>query len=155
MSQDQKLVEWFLGDEEAAKFMSGLFDISQSADDFADGEAGEDAAGLMASVLFGMVDGMALNPFFVANRERLAPMLIDALMAWKLSEELESGNLTEKAWAFCLRDSLERVLVGVALIKGGFVHALHVQREAFNYFRYVHADGHGFGAFVEEMEYNK
>ena len=148
------LLRWLQGNEHAADLMQSLFAVSQVLDDLADGDTPTtpaSRAGMAADAVAGLLVGVGNNPFYRAHENDLRPLCLDAVLAWQLSAELETGDTTDRCWAFVCRDSLERVLVGAARIIGGLAWAGHVQRAAYRYFRRDHADGQSLPAWLDEL----
>lgn len=154
VTEGAKLRQWFKGNEDAARLVENLFEVSQLVDDFVDRDQGHtlgDRRERAARLLHLALIVIPANPFHAKFQGWLAPLLSDAVLAWDMATGLEQGGRdTEKAFAFVYRDQLERMIVQVAQLIGGLDHARLVQEDVFAYFRFEHEDGQTYGAFLME-----
>lgn len=150
---NDQLKNWFQGNQDACRLMLDLFEASQLADDLVDlDQIGLDRAAAASRLLHVCLIGIPGNPFFMKFQGWLSPVISAAVLGWQASTRWETTTDESKlAFAFAYRDLLEVVLVQIAHLIGGQAHAALVQREAFDYFRFVHHDGQAFGAWRAEV----
>lgn len=133
MTEKEKLLAWCLGNQSAADMLWMLAEVSQIADDFVDGDTNESER-MIAMLHMAMIE-LPLNRFYQVNFTWIAPMLINAMLHWDLSNELKESNLeTSRHFGYVLRESLEQIIVLVADIIGGVSHGRLVARDVHRYF---------------------
>lgn len=155
-AEADKLREWFQGDEAATRLFMDLGEVSQLADDLVDrdkGHALDDRRRLATRLLQLAIITIPANEFFRRFQGWLAPVLLDAVLAWDLSTSLEKSPRNScRAFAYAYRDQIERAIVQAALLTGGLDHARRVQGEIFEFFRFDHADGQTFTDYCGGLE---
>ncbi|WP_299129694.1 hypothetical protein [uncultured Amaricoccus sp.] len=140
------MMKWTLGDEDAARFLLNCAALARLADDIADGDKGPDRVAAMGEVLVRAMVVNAANPFFIANREALAPVLAEAAGWWVTSERWrrhESRNT--RMFAFVWREGTASIAHTVAYLIGGWEHMLAVMED-------LHALADRDGETFEEWE---
>lgn len=144
---EAELIErWTLGDREAAALVGALFYASHIADDLVDMDR-PDVTGTpqrrsaaVSELLSTVFVGVLANPFFRQHSVMLSGLVVSALAYWDASNEWQEDKKTEtRMFGFVHREALERVLVMIAFIVGGWKHQQLVIRE-------VHEMFHGSGA---------
>lgn len=136
MTDYDYLLNWLKGDEAAAALIDRLFEVSQIADDFIDGDKPIDKNQTMTHLLMLALVEIPANPFYRANQGVIAPLLIATIMAFETSNRLQHSadrDCTMMAWA--LRDSLEHLITVCAYLKGGAMWASEVSLQMTKYFR--------------------
>lgn len=119
-------LKWANGHENAASFLMEWSTIVRRADDIADGDS-EDPVGDMARVLYQALVSMPSNPFFQAHHATLSALMANAIMLWEKSEDWRnSENRKTRMFGFVCRENVEQVAYTVALLTGGYEHALSV-----------------------------
>lgn len=135
-SEAQMGLRWARGDRDAAQFMALLARGSQLADDFVDEETPRDERGkTMVEMLDSALREIPQNAFYQKHREALTPLMSIPLIYWEASNDWAKSKVrTSRIFAFVMREALEMVVVGVALITGGRDWARRVVREMHTYY---------------------
>jgi hypothetical protein len=115
--RDAKLMEW-LQDVDAVRFFLDLSHFVEIFDDLVDRDAPVSKKDL-AHAAFSAIYHIPANPFFNANRATLLPIMFTCTNAWLDSNELASGNETEKALAYTLKGlGVDVLLACVSITRG-------------------------------------
>lgn len=126
-ARDAKLAEW-LQDPDAARFFVDLSHFVEVFDDYVDADVPvkkEDMAHAVLAVLY----YIPANPFFVANRTSLLPHLFMCTNAWLDSNDLCTGDTSDKALAYTLKGMGVDVLLACITITRGVVYMRSVSVE--------------------------
>lgn len=154
-TEAERLAEWFQGNADAVALMRDLFRCSQLADDLVDADQGHtlaDRRRLGSELLITALVRIPANPAYRLWQGWLAPLIVDAVLAWDLATAMEHDeNETTLAFAFVWRDQLERIVTHLAMLIGGQEHGRRVQEEAWSYFRTEHPDGQSWSDWRQEM----
>lgn len=119
-------LKWADGHADAAAFLENWTRIVRMADDIADGDSAAPVPD-MAEVLFRCLTVNANNAFFQAHVGALSAVMSNAIMLWVKSEEWrQSPNGKTRMFGFVGREAVEHVAYTVALLTGGYSHALSV-----------------------------
>ena len=109
--------QWIV-DPAAISFVLMVGTSIEMFDDIADADKPVDRS-TVYGVMFFLLTEMPMNQFFNAHRANLVPLMFASLNAWIDSNELESGDRTDRARAYVLRDMfIEIVLHVIFLIHG-------------------------------------
>lgn len=136
MIERDYLLLWMNGDEAAASMLERLFEVSQIADDFIDGDNPIVKDQAMTQLLTLVLVEIPANPFYRANQGAIAPVLVAVIAAFETSNRLqksEDRDCAMMAWA--LRDSLEHLITVCAYLKSGMTWASEVSMQVTKYFR--------------------
>ena len=115
--RDAKLREW-LQDPLAVQYVLNLSHFVEIVDDFVDQDKPVSKKDL-AHALFSALYHIPANPFFQANKAMLLPIMITCINAWMDSNELASGDESEKALAYTLKGlGVESLLTCIAITRG-------------------------------------
>lgn len=131
--RNQKLTEWFLGDQDAVHCFVMISSAAEVWDDLVDGDVAvttERISGAFTDLLL----RLSGNPFFQAHYGQIAPVLAVAINAWQDAEQLGAGTETERHWAFVLRNLGLELVPLFAWLLGGFDHMRRVSPEARRFF---------------------
>lgn len=124
-------LDWACGDKDAARLMNSLAQVSQIADDFADGDfvPGERSR-YMHDLLLQALVAIPLNNFFLKHRDYLIPIMYASINYWEASNTWARAEQREtRMYAFVYRDCLQMVFTAIAAICGGPDNARRVTRE--------------------------
>lgn len=132
-------LEAFRGDEHAADLLVALSEMTQTYDDLIDRDkpVSDEAIHRMMHIV---LVAIPRNPFYVAWRAELQPMIEQMVIDWRTANELEGGDTAQKLVAYVLRDTLCSVVVRAAHIIGGWDWALEVSTRVR---KYVHDEPPG------------
>lgn len=120
MNLEDRMREWFLGDEEAVRFALSLWDAAQEWDDLEDEGECSDPNALLCWLAF----GKEADTFFVQCAATLRPVVLTMFLDWRAANVLErSGDPDEVAKAWMLRAGIYRVWHAMAWVIGGFDNA--------------------------------
>ena len=115
--RDAKFMEW-LQDPAAVRFVLDMSHFVEIFDDLVDQDKPVSQRD-MANAVFSALYHIPANPFFHANRGALLPVIFTCTNAWLDSNELASGNETEKALAFTLKGlGVEILLTCISITRG-------------------------------------
>lgn len=114
-----RVLEFLGGDVEAARFVDGLFFISQVWDDLVDRDREVDPEDVSRAFWLAMAE-LPANGFYARHRQELLPLVRMAMSDWLDATALERGTAHERTVAFTLRDNLAAVVTGCAYLKGGY-----------------------------------
>ena len=117
----EQLHKWCKNDTDAVVFLKAISEVSQIADDYADGDVtgSED----MTRMLHLCLVSIPTNKFFVTNQQWLTPIMFSSMHLWNASNEWKNE------FGYVYRESLEQIIHVVALLVGGQKHALEVAKE--------------------------
>lgn len=136
MTDYDYLLEWMQGDQAAAALINRLFEVSQIADDFIDGDKPIEKNQAMTQLLMLALVEIPANPFYRKNLGVIAPLLIATIMAFETSNRLQkSADRDCQMMAWALRDSIEHLITVCAYLKGGAAWASNVSMQMTQYFR--------------------
>ena len=100
----------------AVQWLLDLWHVIQTLDDVADGDAIERPA--LDRAIFAALVGMPANPFFQTYSVNLLPVMANAVLKWKASDDAEKeGNADEKS--FVWRASFYDVVLAVVMLCHG------------------------------------
>jgi DNA-binding FadR family transcriptional regulator len=139
-----KLDEWLCGDVDAIALLKALADISQIADDYADGDA--EGSDEMTRLLHLTLCVVPLNPFFQQNANWLVPVMSSSMHLWNASNEWDSE------FGFVYRESLEQLIHVAAMLIGGQEHAASVAKDVNKFYHQDH--GEEYADWLKEQEKN-
>lgn len=132
-AEQQRLLEWALGNADAAAFLSLVGRLSQLVDDIADREADPEEAS--AEVLRLALVELPANPFYRAHEAWFRPIFATSSLIWDASNEwARSERRTTRMYAYVLREIGEQVIVLTALLCGGWDHARKVTRDLHEFY---------------------
>lgn len=115
--RNAKLMEW-LQDPLAVQYVMNLSHFVEIVDDFVDQDKPVSKEDL-SHALFSALYHIPANPFFQANKTMLLPITFTCINAWMDSNDLASGDETEKALAFTLKGlGVEALLTCIAITRG-------------------------------------
>jgi hypothetical protein len=122
-------LRWASGNEAAAAFLSNWAALVRVADDVADGDA-ENPVLSQAQVLMRCLIQNGNNTFYQQNQGALDAVMSNAILLWVKSEDWrKSDNRKTRMFGFIGREAVEHVAYAVAMLTGGFHHALTVAQE--------------------------
>lgn len=117
------------GDRDAMAFLKSIAYVARLADDVADKDHGDAQRNVCLLLHYTMVD-LPRNPFFIRHHDSLAPLVVEALTQWKLSDEFRaSDDWRKQTFGFVWREASDRFLGAAAYLVGGLEHATAVVRE--------------------------
>lgn len=145
MDDHTLFLEAFKGDEQATSLLMALSQMTQIYDDLIDRDKPVSSDDIHRMMRICLVD-VPRNPFYVAWRAELQPMIEQMVIDWRTANELEGGTDAERLVAYVLRDTLCAVVVRAAHIIGGWQWALEVSTRVR---RYVHDEPPG--DYVKEL----
>ena len=114
-----RVLEFLGGDVEAARFVDGLFFVSQVWDDLVDRDREVDPEDVSRAFWLTLAE-LPANGFYRRHRDDLLPLVRTAMADWLDATTLERGTAHERTVAFALRDSLAAVVSACAYLKGGY-----------------------------------
>lgn len=115
--RDAKFMEW-LQDPAAVRFVLDMSHFVEIFDDLVDQDKPVSQRD-MANAVFSALYHIPANPFFYANRGALLPVIFTCTNAWLDSNELATGDQTEKALAFTLKGlGVEILLTCISITRG-------------------------------------
>jgi hypothetical protein len=115
--RDAKFMEW-LQDPAAVRFVLDMSHFVEIFDDLVDQDKPVSQRD-MANAVFSALYHIPANPFFHANRGALLPVIFTCTNAWLDSNELATGDQTEKALAFTLKGlGVEILLTCISITRG-------------------------------------
>lgn len=118
--RDKRLLEWFLGNEDAVRCYVTLSSIGETWDDLIDKDKEITNKEINAAFLNALVF-LQNNPFYVSYRAFLEPVLIISINAWFDSDILQkSDNGKWRMLAFYLRNYDSELAQACAFCVGGF-----------------------------------
>lgn len=136
MTESEKFYYWMRSDEAAAAMLEKIFQVSQIADDFVDGDKPMQKSQDMSELLMLALVEIPANPFYRNNQGFIAPVLVSVISAFNTSNQLQKSPIVDCAmFAWALRDALEHLIVACAYIKGGAQWSMTVSQEVTEYFR--------------------
>jgi hypothetical protein len=134
-------LRWTKGNQDAARLIGGLGLVSQVADDFVDvdnpkvtGDFQRRSTAMsgMLSAIFGEI---VPNPFFQQYQVILLPLILSSVSYWDASNDWTiSRSKDDRMFGFVHREALERVVVMIAHLIGGWAHQRQVIREMHEYY---------------------
>lgn len=130
----EQLHKWCKNDSNAVVFLRVIAEISQIADDYADGdEFGSEA---MTRLLHLCLVAIPSNPFYIKNQPWLMPVMSASMIMWNASNDWKNE------FGFVYRESLEQIIHVVALIIGGQKHANKVAKEVNKFYHQDHGENY-------------
>lgn len=115
--RDAMLFEW-LQNADAVRFCVAVSQFSEVFDDYVDADVVVQKSD-MTTAVFNALYHIPANPFFHANRSALLPIMFMFVNAWLDSNELSSGDESEKALAYTLKGlGVEVLLSCIAITRG-------------------------------------
>ena len=135
----EMFLRWANKDQNAAECVHTLWRCSQIADDLADGETPQEfASPALLELLHTATSGLMQNPFWVANRTYLEPVLTSALLFWNASNDWAVSNRRDtQMFGYAYREAFSQVIVAVAHLTGGLEFAKNVLRELHAYYHHT------------------
>ena len=128
-------LRWANGNESAAAFLAEIAQIARLADDIVDED--EHRQRNMGWLLHRTLTVLPLNAFFVANVDRLAPLINTIVVQWCQSDEWRTGgNDLKRTFGFVYREAVGSLVTAVASITGGLEHA---KQAADDFFEVAHS----------------
>lgn len=123
MTLDDVMREWFLGNEDAVRFCSELYDAFQEWDDLED-----EGRCRHNELLVWLTFTKEYNPFFRAHADILRPVVMSAILQWRAANVLdhEPAHIDK---AYMLRAGIYGVFHMVAFLVGGYSYADRVGPE--------------------------
>jgi len=140
----EKLFGWCLGDKDAVVLLQTLAEISQIADDYADGDA--EGSEKITRLLHLSLVSLPTNPFYLNHGKWLLPVMSSSMHLWNASNEWQNE------YGFVYREALEQIIHVVALLIGGQEHAAQVAKDVNNFYHQEH--GEGIEDWMKEQEKN-
>lgn len=128
----QKLNEWCLGNSDAVFLLKSLAEVSQIADDYADGDA--EGPEKITRLLHLTLITIPTNPFFIKYSHWLLPVMASSMHLWNASNDWKNE------YGFVYREALEQVITIVALLVGGQEHAANVTKDVNNFYHQIHGE---------------
>lgn len=126
---DDLCLRWASGDPHAAAFLRNVCGWVRLADDVADGDSLDPVADT-ADMLQRLVVGHAMNPFYCAHSQVLSGVVVNAIIAWRMSESWRRSPIRKtRMFAFVQREGVSEIAWTVAYLTGGYEHALSVAEE--------------------------
>lgn len=127
--RNEKLLNWFDGNEDAVRCLVDLSTIAESWDDMIDGDVPLVSSEINNAFNIAMVI-LPTNPFYIMNRHMLEPVTIMAINAWLDSLELEKRrDEKSKMLAFYMRNLGIELAPMIAFCIGGFKRMREVSLE--------------------------
>ncbi len=140
-----------MNDEGGFEFCRRLAVISQTADDYADGDAS--GAKRITDLLAWVAFDLQKDPFYLKHRADLDPLLEMCLLYWEAADEWKLSPQREtRMFGFAYREVMEMAVARAALIVGGRDHARRVIRWYHNLYHVRR--GEPFDAW-QEAEYGR
>jgi len=137
-----KLDEWCQGNVDAMSLLRSLAEISQIADDYADGDtSGSDD---MTRMLHLALVAVPTNPFFQAHQSWLVPVMSSSMHLWNASNDWHNE------FGFVYREALEQIIHVVAMLVGGQDHAAWVAKDVNDFYHKQH--GEPFEEWLAEID---
>lgn len=124
---NDRMAEWFCGDQNAVAFAATLWDAIQRWDDVEDEGRCEDHNAMVAWWAF----GKEYDPFFSAHAAILRPVLTSMYLQWRAANVLDRGSREDVEKAYMLRAAYYSVLQMIAACCGGLEHAALIGPEIF------------------------
>ena len=128
----QKLNEWCLGNSDAVFLLKSLAEVSQIADDYADGDA--EGPEKITRLLHLTLITIPTNPFFIKYSHWLLPVMASSMHLWNASNDWKNE------YGFVYREALEQVITIVAVLVGGQEHAANVTKDVNNFYHQIHGE---------------
>jgi DNA-binding FadR family transcriptional regulator len=128
----EKLHEWTLVDKDAVVLLQNLAEISQIADDYADGDA--DGPEKITRLLHLSLVAIPTNPFFMKHGQWLVPVMSSSMHLWNASNDWRNE------YGFVYREALEQIIHVVALLTGGQEHAAQVAKDVNKFYHQIHGE---------------
>lgn len=135
--EEERILEWCLGDRDAANLMLNIFLLSQIADDFVDRDVPQSYINSekMVRMLQIALVNIPLSPFYQKYRSWLTPVISNSLLIWDATNDWEKdGTEAGKIFSYTWREIGEQILFTIAQILGGMDHARKVIREVHDYY---------------------
>lgn len=127
VARDKRLMD-LVQDANAVRFYLQLSHFVEVIDDLVDQDKPVSPADL-AHALFSVLTYMPANPFFNAHRTTLIPQMFTCINAWLDSNDLSSGDTTDKAMAFTLKGAGIDILLSIIAITRGVEFMRSVSKE--------------------------
>ena len=127
-----KLQEWCLGDKDAVVLLQTLAEISQIADDYADGD--EKGSEKITRLLHLSLVSLPTNPFYLAHGKWLVPIMSSSMHLWNASNDWKNE------YGFVYREALEQIIHVVAPLIGGQEHASKVAKGVNEFYHQKHGE---------------
>lgn len=109
----------------AAGWLLDLWDAIQALDDLADGALVDPDR--LRGMIYTVIAGLPGNPFFQANSTYLAPVLAQAVLKWKASDDAERAGAAD-ARSYMWRASYYDVVLSVVMLCHGAEAAMRAAR---------------------------
>lgn len=136
-TEREMFARWFRGSAAAVDLAMLLGEMSQVADDIADGDA-EDRPAAVARILDMALVALPMNAFWQEYSTWLRPLVSAAIMAWDGSNVWRRSAIREtRIFAYVRREDALQVIREIARIVGGYEHARAVMLEAHSYYHEV------------------
>lgn len=134
MTVFEALKEISNGNEDAHRFMRALYIWVQVQDDLFDKDH-EIKASQLASSNLNLLIEVSNNPFYRENSNVFLPVIASASLAWVASEDFAKREGTlERVASQVIKSEYMNVFFQVALLVGGWDHALAMQSKFRSYY---------------------
>jgi hypothetical protein len=131
--RDLKLLNWFSGNKDAVDFLLAISDVAELWDDLIDGDKPITKQRVNTAFMTALVE-LPNNPFYVEHREHLTPIIIQAANSWLDANELEKGDVNQRALAYTLRNMDIQLVQAIVYITGGFAKLRTYSADIWDYF---------------------
>lgn len=127
---------WFLGNQSAVDLVKMIGEVSQIADDFADGDIGEvDATAAMVRFLHLTMVEIPENTFYIRWSVKLLPLFITSPVLWGASDVWQkSDSKITNIFGYVYREVAEQVITMVAYLIGGTEHSRKVTEQFHDFY---------------------
>lgn len=130
--RNAKLMEW-IGDPHAVDFIRYWGGVCELWDDLVDNDK-IITRNRVDSVFWTILTELPLNPFFDRYKHQLIPILVTGINAWQDSNELEKGTVSDKMFAYVLRDWCREFICYVVYLTRGREYLRSVSMEIRKFF---------------------
>ena len=122
---EQLAEECAMGDEHATRFLLSMLDVAHLWDDLVDRDR-IPTDSEVNKAFTDMLITLPANPFFRRYQEHLHPIVVNSIINWRVSNQLENGRseIHRLEIAYILRSSFVDLWTQVAYIMGGMDHAV-------------------------------
>ena len=133
----ERILDWCLGNKDAANLMYNISIMSQIADDFVDRDVPQEDINSekMLRMLQIALINIPLNPFYQKHQSWLIPVISSSLLIWDATNDWKKSDVLEsQIFSYTYREIGEQILFTVAQCIGGLDHARKVIREVHDYY---------------------
>ncbi len=128
----QQLVGWCKGDQQAAAFLYKMAILTRHCDDLVDEIDKDDPQARMVAILETFFLGVANDPFFEKNKAYLTGVISTMIAGWVAGDRWRGSDERKKQmFAFVRRENTDNLVIAVAALCGGFLHANMVHNELY------------------------